>query len=144
MKYWAYLLAKLGGAFAIFFGLMKLTALVFRHRDVIGPGDPFSHDLPFTVTVMFNFLALVGLCYVAVWDQRYRCRTCLRHLRMPVNEGGFHRVLFAPPKTGYICPFGHGTLRVPELKSVNHDPSDWQEHGDDIWKELFVVHESEK
>ena len=144
MKYWAYLLAKLGGAVAIFSGLMKLTALVFRHRDVIGRGDPFAHDLPFTMTVMFNFLVLAGMCYLAFWDQRLRCRTCLRHLRMPVNEGGFHRILFAPPKTGYICPFGHGTLRVPELKAVNHDPSNWQEHDDDIWKELFAVHESEK
>jgi hypothetical protein len=144
MKYWAYLLAKLGGAFAIFFGMMKLTSFVFRYLEVINPHNPFSYDLRYTLTVMFNFLALVGLGYLAVWDQRYRCRTCLRPLRMPVNEGGFHRVLFAPPKTGYICPFGHGTLRVPELKAVNHDPSDWQEHDDDIWKELFAVHESEK
>jgi hypothetical protein len=144
MKYWAYLLAKLGGAGAIFLGLMELTALIFRHRDMIGHGDPFVHDLPYTMMVMFDFLALVGLCYVAIWDHRYRCRTCLRRLMMPVNEGGWHHVLFAPPKTGYICPYGHGTLRVPELKEVNRDPSDWVEHDEDIWKELFAVHESEK
>ena len=144
MKYWAYLLAKLGGAVAIFSGLMRLTALLFQRRDVVSRIDPFVHDLPYTMTVLFNFLVLAGLCYLAFWDQRLRCRTCLRHLRMPVNEGGFHRVLFAPPKTGYICPFGHGTLRVPELKAVNHYPSNWVEHDDDIWKELFAVHESEK
>ena len=141
MKYWAYLLAKLGGAVAIFGGLMKLTSLVFDHRDASGL---WAEALPHTMTVMFNFLVLVGLGYLAIWDQRYRCRTCLRRLRMPVNEGGWDHVLFAPPKTGYICPFGHGTLRVPELKMVNHDPSKWQEHDEDIWKELFAVHESEK
>ena len=139
MKYWAYLLVKFGGAVGIFLGLMKLTALIFRHR-----ADPFAHDLPYTMVVMFNFLVLVGLCYLAIWDQRYRCRTCLRHLRMPVNEGGWHHVLFAPPKTGYICPFGHGTLKVPELKEISRDPSDWVEHDEDIWKELFALHESEK
>lgn len=144
MKYWAYLLAKLGGAFAIFYCMMWLTGFIFKHREVINPHSPFSYDLPYTLTVMFNFLALVGLGYLAIWDQRYRCRTCLRRLRMPVNEGGFHRVLFAPPKTGYICTFGHGTLLVPELRAVNHDPSNWQEHDNDIWKELFAVHESEK
>ena len=144
MKYWAYLLAKLGGAVAIFGGLMKLAALVFRNYSSYSGKDPLVHYLPFTVTVMFIFLVLVGLCYLAIWDQRYRCRSCLRRLRMPVNEGGFHRILFAPPKTGYICPFGHGTLRVPELKAVTHEPSDWKEHDDDIWKELFAVHESEK
>ena len=144
MKYWGYLLAKLGGASAIFYGLMSLTALVFRQRDVIGRADPFVHDLPYTIAVMFSFLGLVGLCYLAIWDQRYRCRTCLRRLRMPVNEGGWHRVLFAPPKTGYICTFGHGTLSVPELRTVNRDPTNWVEHDDDIWKELFALHESEK
>jgi hypothetical protein len=144
MKYWAYLLAKLGGAGAVFFGLLELTVLVFRHREVLGKGDPFVHDLPYTMAIMFNFLVLVGLCYLAIWDQRLRCRTCLRRLRMPINEGGWHHVLFAPPTTGYICPFGHGTLHVPELKEVNRDPSNWVEHDDDIWKELFAVHESEK
>ena len=143
MKYWAYLLAKLGGAIAIFTGLMKLTSLIFPHRGV-GKGDLFVEALPHTMTVMISFLVLAGLCYLAVWDQRYRCRNCLRRLRMPVNEGGWHHVLLAPPKTGYICPFGHGTLRVPELKAVNHDPSNWEAHDDDIWKELFAVHESEK
>ena len=144
MKYWAYLLAKLGGAIAIFGGLMKFAASVFRNQSTYAGKDPLVHYLPFTLTVMFIFLVLVGLCYLAIWDQRYRCRSCLRRLRMPVNEGGFHRILFAPPKTGYICPFGHGTLRVPELRAVNHEPSDWKEHDDDIWKELFAVHESEK
>lgn len=144
MKYWAYLLAKLVGSVAIFLGLMRLTAVFFRPRAVIGPEQVFVEALPHTVTVMCAFLVFVGLCYVAIWDQRLRCRTCLRHLRMPVNEGGFHRVLFAPPKTGYICPFGHGTLRVPELKEVNRDPSDWVEHDEDIWKELYAVHESDK
>ena len=48
MKYWGYLLAKLGGAFAIFFGLMKLTGFIFRHLEVINPHNPFSYDLGYT------------------------------------------------------------------------------------------------
>lgn len=147
MKYWAYLAAKLGGAILAFLILFKVTTFIFvfnRARDVFGPSDPFVHDLPYTMSVMFDFLVLVALGYLAIWDQRLRCRSCLRHLRMPVNEGGWDKALFAPPRTGYICPFGHGTLVVPELKRVNHDPSNWEQHDDDIWKELYAVHDSDK
>jgi hypothetical protein len=143
MKYWAYLAAKLAGVAGMFFVLMKLTAQFFSHRYMIGKGDPFAHDLPYTFAVMLVFLTVVGSAYLAIWDQRYRCRTCLRRLRMPIAEGGWHKVLFAPPRRDYICLYGHGTLRVPDLKEVNRDGMNWEEH-DDMWKELFALHDSEK
>ena len=47
-----------------------------------------------------------------IWDQRYRCRVCLRRLRMPVETGSWSRMLqFGRPRIEYICPYGHGTLR---------------------------------
>jgi hypothetical protein len=56
---------------------------------------------------------------------------------MPIQTGSWKNILFGPPKTEYICPFGHGTLKVPELHLTGNNPPDWQPHGDDIWKELF-------
>jgi hypothetical protein len=136
MKYWSYLAAKLIAIAGVFFLLGRLTNLIWNHRV-------FEQQLPYTIAQMASFLIVTGLAYLAIWDQRYRCRTCLRRLRMPVAEGGWHRVLLAPPRTDYICLYGHGTLRVPELKELNRDQMNWEEH-DDIWKELFALHESEK
>lgn len=58
---------------------------------------------------------------------------------MPVLLGSWNYIIFSPPKTEYICPFGHGTLQVPELKISGKQPDDWREHGEDIWKELFTA-----
>ena len=135
MKYWSYLAAKFAIITGVFFLMGRMIALLWNHQV-------FEQQLPYTLAQLFTFLVVTGLVYLALWDQRYRCRTCLRRLRMPVAEGGWHRALFAPPRTDYICLYGHGTLRVPELKEVNHDAINWEEH-DDIWKELFALHDSE-
>ena len=47
----------------------------------------FGWDLDYTFAVMVWFLACVAVLYLIVWDQRYRCRVCLRRLRMPILTG---------------------------------------------------------
>jgi hypothetical protein len=89
------------------------------------------------------FLFCMALFYAAILDTRYRCRTCLRRLRMPVKTGSWSHVLLGPSKTEYICPYGHGTLKIFEIQSTGPHPPDWEAHGD-IWKELFSPEETRK
>ena len=62
----------------------------------------------------------MGVIWLAICDQRYRCRTCLRRLRMPILTGDWTHILLGPPRTEYICPFGHGTLKVDEVQITGH------------------------
>src|SRR5262249_42018858 len=47
----------------------------------------FGYDLEYTLFVLVWFLLCSGALYLSIWDQRYRCRVCLRRLRMPVETG---------------------------------------------------------
>ena len=64
-------------------------------------------------------------------------------LRMPILTGSWTHVLFGAPRTEYICPYGHGTLKVAELQITGHQYPDWEPH-EDIWKELYSLEESNK
>jgi hypothetical protein len=147
MKYWAFLVAKLAMAAAflvvlrglIRYELPKAQTFMF---DSIRP-DPFGHDLLYTFAFLMFTLFAVGLLWLIIWDQRYRCRTCLRRLRMPIFTGSWTHVLFGAPHTEYICPYGHGTLKVAELQITGHQNPDWEPH-EDIWKELYALEESKK
>lgn len=139
MKYWGYFLAKLFAVMVFAYGSGRMIFLYFPKQYTRWKLQPFMHDLPYTLMVMAHFLLIAGLIWLIVWDQRYRCRTCLRKLRMPVVNGGWHHVILGPPRTDYICPFGHGTLRVQELSLDGTFQRDWQEHDEDIWKELYAL-----
>ena len=43
--------------------------------------------------LMVWFLLCAGALYLIVHDQRYRCRTCLRRLRMPIGTGSWGQML---------------------------------------------------
>jgi hypothetical protein len=129
MRYWGYLVAKLAVAGAILLVLRQAIAMLFRPAL-------FAYDLAYTFTMLLFTLVTWGVLWVIIWDQRYRCRTCLRRLRMPVATGSWTHILFiGSPHMEYICPYGHGTLKVAELQFTGRENPDWQEH-DDIWKEL--------
>ncbi len=146
MKYWGFLAAKLlcGALLAAGAGRLIRILLPNANLAMLGIRDQqFAPDLLTTFVVFGYFIFCISLLYLIILDQRFRCRTCLRRLRSPVARGSWTHVLLSPPRTEYICLYGHGTLKVPELQVGGPHPPDWQPHGDDIWKELFPVKESE-
>jgi len=148
MKYWAYLVAKLLAGSLLAWAVFSLMRLGFAHHSTVYLDEvqkPFAHDLGYTSAMMLFFLFCAGLLSLIVWDQRYRCRTCLRRLRMPVFAGSWpNMLLFGRPRTEYICVYGHGTLKVPEEQITGPNTPDWEPHDEDIWKELESLEESNK
>lgn len=150
MRYWLYLLAKLLLGAGLVYVLQ--TALVFFYPvpppplPRFGPPPPlFLHDMLFTFATLGVWLIGAGLFSAILWDQRRRCRTCLRRLIMPVRSGSWgHMVTFGRPKTEFICPFGHGTLSIEELQITGLQMPDWQRHDDNIWKELESYYSARK
>jgi hypothetical protein len=145
MKYWGLLVAKLAAG-VLFMRVLWVAIRVFFVGPVLFLGmeqKPFAHDLGFTTAMLVYFLACLGVVYAIIWDQRYRCRTCLRRLRMPMTAGSWpNMLLFGQPRTEYICVYGHGTLSVPDVQITGTESPDWAPHDDDIWKELESLEES--
>jgi hypothetical protein len=141
VKYWSYLLAKLVAAA----WLMRMVWVVIRSFYPRAEPGLFATDLSYTTAMMFFFLFSAGLVYLVIWDQRYRCRTCLRRLRMPVAAGSWpNMLLFGQPRMEYICLYGHGTLKVPEVELNGGKSPDWQPHDDDVFKELEALEAGKK
>jgi hypothetical protein len=155
MRYWGYLVGKLAMVGVFLLGLRMLIDLVSRPEPMqfvihktpepirYVMDEPFGHHLGYTILFMVFALVAAGLVWLVIWDQRYRCRTCARRLMMPIATGSWTHVLFSRPRTEYICPFGHGTLKVEELQITGHSGADWQPH-EDIWKELLSLEETKK
>jgi hypothetical protein len=103
------------------------------------PTPRFGYDLAYTLVVGLWFLATCGLLYLCAKDQRYRCRVCLRRLRMPVETGSWGRMLqFGRPRIEYICPYGHGTLKESELQISGLENPEWTPHAE-MWEELCAT-----
>jgi hypothetical protein len=139
MRYWAFFLGKLIaiGAFSYgaFLALYRFWPPQQQFAYVYLP--PFLHDLWFTVAVGLWFLLSCGLVYAAIWDQRYRCRICLRRLRMPIETGSWSRTLqLGRPEIEYICTYGHGRLNVAEVQISGAENPEWTPQQGDIWTEL--------
>ncbi len=142
MRYWAYFAAKLAVAAGALYGVLILVALFSRGRARIpialwARGAP---KLAINVAFMAWFLLCAGVLYLIVHDQRYRCRVCLRRLRMPIETGSWGKMLqFGRPRIEYICPYGHGTLKAEELQISGLANPEWTPHSDDIWDELAAA-----
>lgn len=140
MKYWSYLTAKLLAAAGLLWGMHAAMLWLLPPPDRVWQREnttPVGTDLLWTTAYLLFWLVVVGVLTLILIDQRYRCRTCLRRLRMPVMTGSWpNPLLVAPPRIEYICPYGHGTLKVPELHMSGQEHPDWHRHDDDIWKEL--------
>jgi hypothetical protein len=145
VKYWFYLLAKLLLLAGLLSGLWTLLHLVWPPPEPFMRVhlEPFGHDLGYTTAILGFFLMSVGMLYLVILDQRFRCRTCLRRLRMPVTHGAWNHFLLGPPRTDYICLYGHGTLRVGDLHGSGQTEEDWKPI-DDMWKELEQIETSNK
>jgi len=143
LRYWFYLLAKLVVVVGVACAL-QLALVHFYTKHSAVPSSPlFLHDMLFTFGTLGVWLVGAGLLSLALWDQRRRCRTCLRLLIMPLKTGSWgHIVLLGRPTTEMICPFGHGTLYIEELQMFGHQYRDWHAHDGDIWKELESYHQA--
>jgi hypothetical protein len=139
MRYWSYFFAKVVIAGASLYSLLALLNWNWPPAPLLYTYVPprFGFDLGFTLAVMVWFLLCTGTAYLIIWDQRYRCRVCLRRLRMPIETGSWGRMLqFGRPRIEYICPYGHGTLREEELQISGLENPQWTAHSDDMWEEL--------
>jgi len=141
IRYWGFLLLKLAAAAVGAAGSLWFLNLFWN------PYTPllqfvnlyqFPFDLAYTTMLGVWFLFAYGLFYLAIWDQRYRCRTCLRRLRMPIETGSWGYMLqLGRPQIEYICAYGHGKLNVEEVQISGTVSPAWTEQGD-IWQELFA------
>lgn len=145
MKYWGLMAVKAAAVVLVVRTLWLLVkSLLPPPRPFLYIGQPFGRDLVWTLAAGVCFLIGCGLLYLAWLDQRYRCRVCLRRLRMPVETGSWSSMLqFGRPRIEYICPYGHGTLEVPEVQIAGPEHPDWRAHGD-IWEELSSVQEARR
>jgi hypothetical protein len=138
MRYWAYLAGKIVVSAAVMSGLLYLLNRQWpMGRPFYNFSPPrFGYDLLYTLLAGLWFLGCCGVLYVCIWDQRYRCRVCLRRLRMPVETGSWSgMLLLGGPRVEYICPYGHGTLKLSELHISGLENPEWNPHGE-MWDEL--------
>src|ERR1700688_4270560 len=139
MRYWAFFAGKLIAVAAMADGLFRMLTLLWPKPKLYGYlySPSFGNDLGYTMGVGAWVLLWCGLVYAAVWDQRYRCRTCLRRLRMPIETGSWSRMLqFGRPEIEYICIYGHGKLNVAEVQISGSENPEWTPQQQDMWTEL--------
>jgi hypothetical protein len=139
MRYWAYLVGKMVVAAAPLYGLLLLI-----ERNV--PATPkeawprlhnMNQEFLGVLYMLGWFLLCAGAFSLIVWDQRRRCRVCLRKLRMPIETGSRSYMLqLGQPAIESICPYGHGTLKEDELQITGRETPEWKPNSDDIWDEL--------
>ena len=142
MRYWAYFVAKLAVAAGALYGVLLLLNpyLPKEGSEALAPLDQGFDKLIVNVVFMAYFLVCAGVLYLIVRDQRYRCRVCLRKLRMPIETGSWGKMLLlGRPRIEYICPYGHGTLKADEVQISGLSNPEWTANSDDIWNELTAA-----
>ncbi len=143
MRYWALFAAKLLAAAAPLYGLLVLLASLFPPKPKDAPDNwalaNSSQALLCNLALLGWFLLCTGVMYLIVWDQRHRCRVCLRRLRMPVETGSWsHMLQLGRPRIEYICPYGHGTLRQEEIQILGLEAPQWDQTAD-LWEDLCAA-----
>src|SRR5579862_2561621 len=95
VRYWGYLVLKLALSCAVAAVLLceiNYSWTPLRAIPDVNWGLFFWSKL-YALLVGLDFLFLMGLLYLSVLDQRYRCRVCLRRLRMPIGRGSWSHML---------------------------------------------------
>jgi hypothetical protein len=147
MRYWGYLTGKLilwGGAM---YSLLRGISWYFPSMPGATGLDHLgrmAQDLQCNLAIALWFLICCGSLYAVILDQRYRCRVCLRRLRMPIETGSRASMLqFGQPRIEYICPYGHGTLKEAELQISGRENPEWIQHAE-YWEELCAQAKDEE
>lgn len=143
MRYWALFAAKFAAVAPPLYGLLVLLADLFPSKPKDAPDNwalaTSSQALLCNFLLLAWFLLCAGVFYLIVWDQRHRCRVCLRRLRMPVETGSWSLMLqFGRPRIEYICPYGHGTLRQEEIQILGLETPKWDQT-EDLWEDLCAA-----
>ena len=147
MRFWAYLAGKVVVAAAPLYGLLCLVGKAFPplppqqastlRAELASLDVVAGHYLLCDLCLLGWFLLCAGTLYVIIWDQRRRCRVCVRRLRMPIETGSWAYMLqLGRPRVESICPYGHGTLKEDELQISGLTNPEWTPNSDDIWNEL--------
>src|ERR1700733_1545545 len=106
VKYWGYLAAKILLGLAVWVGLQQALYLYPLPPPLppeleakFGKQPALQlHDMLLTFLVMAHYMAGAAIIYGIVWDQKRRCRTCLRRLIMPLSTGSWsNMVTFGRP-----------------------------------------------
>ena len=142
MRYWAYLAGKVVVAAAPLYGLLRIIEKQFPAQvrgDELAQARArlasMSLDLRCDLYLLAWFLLCVGVLYLIAWDQRRRCRVCLRRLMMPIETGARAYMLqLGQPRIESICPYGHGTLWEDDSSGLAS--AEWKPHSDNVWDEL--------
>jgi len=143
MRYAAYFTGKVIAAGVPLYGLLGLLSNLFPQKPKDAPElwalATGNQALVGNLALLGWFVLCSGVFYLIVWDQRRRCRVCLRRLRMPVETGSWSRMLqFGRPRIEYICPYGHGTLKEEELQISGLETPEWSQSGD-LWEDLCAA-----
>jgi len=143
MRYAAYFAGKVIAAAVPLYGLLGLLSTLFPQKPKDAPElwalATGNQALVGNLALLGWFVLCSGVFYMIVWDQRRRCRVCLRRLRMPVETGSWSRMLqFGRPRIEYICPYGYGTLKEEELQISGLQTPEWSQ-SDDLWEDLCAA-----
>ena len=82
-------------------------------------------------------LGCMGTLTWSIYDQRHRCRVCLRRFGLAAQVGCPGCVFLTWAGTEMVCLEGHGMLRVPESVSSWQKPDQWMSL-DDSLVELYT------
>jgi hypothetical protein len=120
-RWWGFFAAK---AFLLLLASFVAALELTRHLSVLltGAVQPMSN-----VISMWVFLVLaIGALSWTIYDQRRRCRVCLRRLGLSVQVGcPGYTLLDCWAATELVCPEGHGILYMPESESSWLEGDQW-------------------
>lgn len=99
---------------------------------MLGGTDAWTEPLSSWLFLMGS----MGVLFWSVYDQRRRCRICLRRLGLATHVGCPGCLLLDWAGTELVCIQGHGMLHVPEMVACWQEPHKWTSL-DESWQELF-------
>ncbi|MGH9486198.1 MAG: hypothetical protein ACRD04_01220 [Terriglobales bacterium] len=140
-RFWLWLALKLTVAALLVLGFWTVTTWVVP-PPATGLLAQFprmvASDWPYVLAVIAAIFLGFGLGWVCAADQVLRCRVCARRLKMPRSEGDLSHTLLGstPPRTEYICTWGHGRLLVPETHLPTSRPNLWIGNRS-LWEDLI-------
>jgi len=119
--------------------LVLLAGLEFTSAPsitMLGGKDLATEPL---TTWLFLLGCMGGLSW-SIYDQRRRCRICLRRFGLAAQIGCPGCLLLSWSGTELVCLEGHGTLHVPEMRSCLQDCDKWTSLDDSV-HELLTKNE---